>query len=372
MDKKNYELAVGLRHELHAHPELSNKEVWTKQHLIDFLKNNTKLEIVDRGRWFYAVYKVGEGKGNIAFRADFDAIPIKEDLDIPYVSQNEGVSHKCGHDGHSATLAGLALEIDQYGAEDNVYFLFQHAEETGDGAAEASVFIEENNIDEIFALHSISGYPFKSVVVKNGVMFCASKGMLIKLEGVSSHASEPEKGINPSYAIANIINAIPELIAPENNRGMVLCTIVEIAVGERAFGVNPGSGELGMTIRALYEDEMDQLQKNLENIAKEEAERYGLKVSFEYYDAFPETANHDSSADKIREAARRLDLELIEMEEAKRGSEDYGHYTKLTRGAYFQLGNGEDHAPIHSTQFDYRDELIEVGVNMFKEILKIG
>src|SRR6476660_3691226 len=113
MDKKNLELAKQLRHELHQHPELSNHEAWTKQHLIDFLKKHTKLEIVDRGLWFYAIYRTGEDKKNIAYRADFDALPIEETIDIPYASEFPGISHKCGHDGHSASLAGFALEIDQ-------------------------------------------------------------------------------------------------------------------------------------------------------------------------------------------------------------------------------------------------------------------
>jgi metal-dependent amidase/aminoacylase/carboxypeptidase family protein len=86
MEKKNSELIKQLRHELHQHPELSNQETWTKQHLIDFIKANTRLEIVDKGLWFYAIYRAGKDKKNIAFRADFDAIPMQETLDLPYAS----------------------------------------------------------------------------------------------------------------------------------------------------------------------------------------------------------------------------------------------------------------------------------------------
>jgi hypothetical protein len=88
LEKKNLQLAIKLRHELHQHPELSNHEVWTKQRLIDFLKKHTNLEIVDKGHWFYAIYRAGEGKKNIAFRADFDALPIEETIDIPHASKN--------------------------------------------------------------------------------------------------------------------------------------------------------------------------------------------------------------------------------------------------------------------------------------------
>ncbi|WP_284037641.1 amidohydrolase [Neobacillus sp. 114] len=366
MEKKNLELAVQLRHELHAHPELSNYEVWTKQHLIDFLKANTKLEIVDRGRWFYAIYHSNVGKRNVAFRADFDALPIEETINLPYGSQIPGVSHKCGHDGHSATLAGFALEIDQKGCDNNVYFLFQHAEETGDGASECAVFIKENNIEEIFAWHNMSGFKHNSVLVIDGTAHCASKGISIHMEGVPSHASEPEKGINPSFAIAKVIDAIPGFIDPDVNEGIVLCTIVQVDIGAKAFGVNASKGVLRMTIRALYEEEMDNLQKNLEEVAKAEAEKYGLKVSFEYQDEFPETANDKESSDKIRQVCRDKGFDLIELVEAFRGSEDFGHYTKLTKGAYTYIGNGEDYPNLHSYEYNFRDDIIETGVELFK------
>lgn len=369
MNKKNYELAVQLRHELHQHPELSNNEAWTKKHLIKFLKEHTKLEIVDRGSWFYAVYKSAHGKKNTAFRADFDAVPIDEYIDIPHGSKVQGVSHKCGHDGHSASLAGFALEIDRYGADNNVYFLFQHAEETGDGAKEAAVFITENNIDEIYAYHNMSGIPFKAVAVKNGVSFCASKGMIIHMEGIPSHASMPEKGRNPSFAIANIINSVPEFTSPDNYKGMVLCTVIQVAIGERAFGTSASKGELLLTIRALYEEEMNMLQKKIEELAKNEAKKYGLKVNFEYVDVFPETYNHGENVDKIRKAAKNIGYELIEMKEAIRSSEDFGYYTKSTKGAIFLIGNGEDYPAVHNNEYDFRDELIEVAADLFKEIL---
>ncbi|MFD0825531.1 M20 metallopeptidase family protein [Neobacillus sp. M.A.Huq-85] len=366
MEKKNLDLAVRLRHELHAHPELSNHEVWTKQHLIDFLKANTKLEIVDRGRWFYAIYHSSIGKRNIAFRADFDALPIEETIDLPYGSQFPGVSHKCGHDGHSATLAGFALEIDQKGSDNNIFFLFQHAEETGDGAAECSVFIKENNIDEIFGYHNISGFKHNIVYVIDGTAQYASKGMNIYMEGIPSHASEPEKGINPAFAIAKIIDAIPRFTDSKNNKGTVLCTIVQVDIGAKAFGVNASKGVLRMTIRAYYEEEMDRLQKNLENVAKNEAEKDGLKVKFEYQDEFPETVNNKESSDKIRQVCKEKCIPMVELENAVRASEDFGHYTKLIKGSYCYIGNGENYPNLHSYEYDFKDDLIETGVELFK------
>ncbi|WP_130863246.1 M20 metallopeptidase family protein [Bacilliculturomica massiliensis] len=372
MNRKHLELATQLRHELHRHPELSNHESWTKQHLIDFLKEHTTLEIVDRGLWFYAVYRAGENKDSIAFRADFDAVPIADEIDAPYQSQFPGVGHKCGHDGHSASLACFALEINETGADKNIYFLFQHAEETGDGAEQAAVFIKENNISAIYAFHNMSGMEFKSVNLRVGTTNCASRGMTIHMEGVPTHASQPEFGVNPAFAIAKLVDAIPELTSPENNKGMVLCTVIQIDVGERAFGVSASNGDLLLTIRAVYEDELDRLQQNLEEIARHQAELYGLKCSFSYCDCFPMTSNDQQSVDEILKVCEQQGIKSIIMEEPFRGSEDFGHYLKQTRGAICFIGNGEDYPQVHTVEFDFRDEIIETAVTVFKGLAELA
>ncbi len=372
MNKQNFELAMHLRRELHQHPELSNEEVWTKQHLMTFLKTHTtNLEIVDKGSWFYTIYRAGENKPNIAFRADFDALPMDEVIDLPWASQFPGKAHKCGHDGHSATLAGFALEIDQKGSDKNIFCLFQPAEETGEGAIQCVDFIHEHHIDEIFAYHNMSGFPYKAVGIIDGTMLCASKGMSIYMEGTPTHASQPEGGINPSLAIANIVRAFPKFISPEKNKGLVLCTVVQIDVGEEAFGLSASKGVIRLTIRALYEEELDRLQENLESFARAQAEEHGLQVQFRYNDEFPETVNHKESADKIRAVVKDKGMQLIELEEATRGSEDFGHFTKLTKGAYCFIGNGEDYPSVHTYAYDFRDELIESGVELFKGLAEL-
>lgn len=371
MKKSNLELVKKLRHELHKYPEPSNKEVWTKQHLMDFLKEHTSLEIVDRGLWFYAIYHAGKDKKNIAFRADFDAILMPEGIELPYGSLNPGVSHKCGHDGHSSTLAGFALEVDQNGADKNIYFLFQHAEETGDGAAEAKVFIKEHNIEEIFAYHNSSGLKKNSINVIDGTNNFASRGMIIHMEGKATHASQPEFGRNPAYAIAKIINSIPELTLQENNKGLVLCTVIQVDIGERAFGIAASKGDLLLTVRAQYEEELDLLVKNLEEISLKEGQKDGLKVSFSYSDVFPVTSNHKESVDKIRKVAIDKGFELVEMKIGSRGSEDFGHYLKETKGAICYIGNGEDYPQVHTTEYDFPDDIIETAVELFKGLAEL-
>lgn len=368
MDDKNLKKIIDLRHELHANPEPSNYEINTKSIIMNFIKENTNLEVVDRGKWFYAIYHSPIGKKNIAFRADFDAILMDEGIELPYGSINKGVAHKCGHDGHSAALAGFALEIDQNGSDNNIFFLFQHAEESGDGAFEAKVFIKECNIEEIFAYHNMSGFERHSISIIDGTSHFASKGMTIHMIGKPTHASQPEYGINPAYAIAKIIDALPHFTNSSNNKGIVLCTVIQVDVGERAFGIAASKGDLLMTIRAEYEEELVKLEKSLEKLSNELGKEYGLKVGIEYNDVFPVTSNHKESSDKVRKAATSKGFKLNEMDKGFRGSEDYGHYLKETKGAIFYVGNGVNYPQLHTYEYDFPDEILETAVEMFKEL----
>ncbi|CAD2215841.1 Peptidase family M20/M25/M40/Peptidase dimerisation domain containing protein, putative [Angomonas deanei] len=367
MNKDNLERAIALRRELHTHPELSNEEVWTKARLLEFLKKNTKnLTIKDEKTWFYAVYhaKGNHKKENIAFRADFDALPMAEGIDIPWASKVEGKSHKCGHDGHSSSMMAFAMEVDQKGAPNNLFFLWQPAEEVGEGALQCLPLIERENITRIFGYHNLQGFPLRSVAVRDEVIQCASVGMIIKLKGTPAHASQPESGRNPSRAIAYLIEKIPEETKKSTN--LLLCTVVQVNVGNRQFGMSAYYGELLLTIRAVYEKELEELRDNLIQLSKKKAQEDGLEVSFEYSDYFPETRNDPKCTDMVRQVAKERNIQLVEMKDALRPSEDFGHYTKKCPGSYFFIGNGVDYPPIHTTPYDFRDEIIEVSVEMFK------
>ncbi|WP_423190144.1 M20 metallopeptidase family protein [Alkalibacterium sp. f15] len=368
MKQENYRKAVALRHELHQHPELSNEETWTKQRLMDFLKEQTDLEVVDKGNWFYAVYRAGNDRLNIAFRTDFDALPMDEAIELPWASKIPGKAHKCGHDGHAATMIGFALEVDQEGAANNIFFLFQPAEETGDGAIQCVDLIEDEQIDEIYGYHNFSGLPHQAIAAREGTTHFASKGMTIHFEGTPAHASQPEDGQNPALAIAKVVQALPGFTELKEYTGEVLATVIQIALGSEAFGVSPGEGDLKLTIRAYAEKDLDRLQANVETFAKELASQEQLQVAFTYQDEFPETFNHKENVEKVHQAAESLGYEYTELEKAYRGSEDFGHYTKRIKGAFFYIGNGEEYPQIHTSAYDYRDENILRGVEMFKAL----
>jgi amidohydrolase len=370
MDKDILDRVVTLRHELHRSPELACRETWTKEHLAGFLKRNTALEIVDRGRWFYALYRAGPDKPNIAFRADFDALPMDESIDLPYASRFPGIAHKCGHDGHSASLAGFALEIDRKGADKNVYFLFQHAEETGEGAAECVSLLDEAEITEIFACHNAPGLPENAVGIKDGVVCCASTGMIIRLKGAPCHASQPEDGRNPAFAIAELVRSIPEFTKAADYKGLAMCTVIGIRAGGEAFGTAAGEGSLMLTIRAEYDGELEKLRQKLEGKTRELAEKDGLEYGISFRDTFSSTVNHKESADKLRRAAKGLGLTVLEGDRPTRGSEDFGRFTQRSPGAFFSMGCGENHAPLHTAAYDFDDRIIATVVDLYTALIK--
>lgn len=370
MEKENLELAVKLRHELHAHPELSCQEEWTKEHIKEFLTLHApNLTVKDKGTYLVARYDSSNPDARtIAFRADYDALPMEEGIDLPWGSTIEGVAHKCGHDGHASALAGFALEVSYTGAPNNIVFIFQPAEEVGKGALMAKASLAEEGVDKIFGWHNMSGEWFKRgvVSVKADTVQFASKGMSVFFTGSPAHASEPENGVNPAYAIAKIVDAIPDFVAPENNHGLVLCTIVQVDVGSCNFGMAAYEGTLRLTLRAEKELDMDALQANIEAMANEFADKQHMTVRFEFSDEFPETANDESCAQEVREACERCGIVQNELPGAIRASEDFGYYLKEVPGAYFYIGNGESYPSVHTYEYDFIDDNIEVGVEVFK------
>lgn len=373
MKKDNYSLIETLRHELHQHPELSYQETWTKQHLIDFLREYTSVEIHDCQRYFYAVCRANTKKhlrGSIAFRADFDALPIEDEIDTPYKSVIPGVGHKCGHDGHAATLCGLALELEDMELDRDVYLIFQHAEETGQGAAEAVDVLTENpDIEEIYAFHNQVALAKGTVYIAKEVSNCASKGMSIFMKGASTHASIPELGRNPVFALTRTMNEVYDFLDKSDFKGLILCTVVQLEAGKHAFGTAASEGVLRMTIRAEYEEEMDLLQQKIEEIADKESQKDCLSLSFQYEDVFPETKNDTSARDKVLKVAQKLGYPTLVGQQPARGSEDFGHFLKKVPGAYFFIGDGEVVPSFHTTGFDFVDEIMENAVEMFKELV---
>ena len=388
------ELIASLRHTLHRHAELSGAEHKTKAILMDFLRTHTDFTVTDRGAWFYAFRSAASinpaddaaadqaepvsagaapafpaAKPPIAFRADMDALLIPETCSLPYASEDPSVSHRCGHDGHSAALCGLALSLTGQPLPRDVYLIFQHAEETGDGARVCAELLSEKGIREIYAFHNLNGYPLGRVVLRRGQTQPASVGRTVSFTGAPAHASAPEQGKSPARAAAELCLYIDELLQ-RPHKGMLLATVVHLSVGKKDFGVAPAAGELSVTERAEYEEEMEALDRALSEKARQLAARDGLTVSFSESDRFPATVNDDACVCRVTKAAARVTgAPAVEMRDMWRASEDFGWYTKKCPGAMFYIGTGEAHPALHTEAYDFPDEILPVAAAMFRALI---
>lgn len=367
MDAHILSLVTALRHNLHAHPELSGREAGTKKTLCAFLEAHSSLEITDCGRWFYARKRGTGARPPMAFRADMDAVAIQECLAVPYTSTVPGVAHKCGHDGHCAVLAGTALELDRVATGRDVYFIFQHAEEIGEGARECVSLVREKGIEEVFAFHNMAGLEWGTVGMRPGTMNCASQGMRLAFAGVPAHASLPETGKNPAFAIADLVREIPDMLRSDAFNGPVWCTVIQVAVGSENFGIAAGDGAVLLTCRGEREADMLALSDRIAERARALAARDGLSFAVSLHDVFPETVNHAESVDKVRAACASLGYPFHEMPEPMRSSEDVGHFFKAAKGAMFLLHMG-NRPPIHTPEYDFDDGIIERVVEIFKAL----
>ncbi len=351
-------LATQFRHVIHQNPDLSHEERPTIDRIIAFLRKYTKLELHDMGTWLYAVYRSGNPVPGIAFRCELDALPIEDGIDADYRSVKPGIGHKCGHDGHAATLCALAMVLERRGAPVDVYLLFQHAEEVGEGGEACLPLVRDNPISAIYAWHNHPGTPFGTALVKDDTIYCGSKGITFTFIGTPAHAAYPEQGKCPAPAVAEMVQQIPHLTADRKWKQLVQCTVIQMDVGEAAFGTQAHRGCLRLTIRGELQQEQDALENQLRALAQQLADRDGLELTVSTCDAFPATVNDAGCTHRVRQVCHDLDIPVQEISRPYRASDDYGHLTAAIPGVIFELGSGENWPDIHTEAFDFPDALI--------------
>jgi amidohydrolase len=366
---------INFRKRLHKFPELSGNEKVTANRMVDFARRFYHGEILTKlgGNGVAVVFEGMEAGKTILIRCDLDALPIQEVNEFDYTSVYPNISHKCGHDGHMAIVSGLVplLENEKI-TKGKVILLFQPAEETGEGAKRV---IDDPRFagiipDYVFALHNLPGFPVNEIVVKENVFASSSRGLIIKLTGKSSHAAEPEKGITPSLAIAELIQKLTALPKMKMLKDFSLVTIIHARIGERAFGTTPGYAELMATLRSNNEDEMQLITKQAEEFICSAAQKHKLTYEIEWVEEFPATINDSFCVSIIRSGAEENHLVINEIGEPFRWSEDFGYFTQKFKGAMFGIGAGTGHPELHHPDYDFPDEIIVTGTKMFYSIIK--
>ena len=367
--------AVALRHDLHRHPDLSGYEAETARRIVDFVQPYNPTQIITGlgGHGVAVVYDFGGDGPTVLIRCELDALPIQEINTFGHRSTRAGVSHKCGHDGHAAILAGLTpwLQTAPFTAG-RVILLFQPAEETGKGAA--AVLADPRFMplapDYVFALHNVPGYPLHQVLWVAGQFSPTVQSMAIRLFGKESHASEPENGINPALAMAELVQAFNALVVSDPARtDFALITPVHLLAGQREYGISAGYGETHFTLRTWHCNRMETLVETLETILQDVCARHRLRAETNWFDYFPTTINHETGNAMVARAAQEAGLPLRVQPTPFKFGEDFGWFTQQFPGAMVGLGAGENTPALHNPDYDFPDALIETGGRLFKRII---
>ncbi|MDT8320316.1 MAG: amidohydrolase [Xanthomonadales bacterium] len=374
---------IGFRRRLHARPELSERENGTAAAIVERLSPGRPERIVEglgaMRTGVCSVYDSGVPGPTVLLRCELDALPIQERNDFAHRSVHDGVSHKCGHDGHMATLVavgdGLAAQPPRRG---RLYLLFQPAEETGTGAQavlDDPAFRALPPPDYVYAFHNVPKFPLGQVLLRRGPFAQGSVGFVVEFRGVTSHSSYPEHGVNPSSAVTALIaqvNGLDTLMTDKTN-APVLGTVTYAEIGAAGngpnFGISPGQARVCGVLRAQNNADLALLRAELAGHAADLAAQAGLTHQLSWHEEFAVTESHDECVAVVAAAAKRLGLSVSMLEQPFRWSEDFGYFTSRYTGAFFGLGSGSDQPQLHDDGYDYPDELIAHGASLYRAII---
>ena len=371
------EILTQLRKIVHQHPELSGSEANTAQRIQSFIEEHHPTTILENlgGHGFAAIYEFSSDGPTVAIRCELDALPIEEENVFEHKSTIEGVSHKCGHDGHMTIVAGLIFWLkEQTFKHGKVILLFQAAEETGKGAYQMvqDPRFSQLKIDYLFALHNIPREAMHSVIVMNEGFSAEVQSFSIQLTGKESHASQPEHGINPALAVSEIIVELDALnISDPHKKDFAVLTPVFMNLGQKAYGVSPAKGEIHYTIRTWSTEMMEQLRANIESRIHAICTKKRLLAQFDWFEHFPASKNDATCNNLIRKAAKANEFSVIERPYPFRFGEDFGWFSKDYKTAMFGLGSGINTPPLHNANYDFPDALIPTGVKMFVNMIRL-
>lgn len=351
--KRAVDLAAALRGSLHAVPELSGQEARTRARLMAFLAAYTSLECFPLAGGLAAAHREAADAPAIAVRADMDAIP-----------GTDGPFHGCGHDGHSAILALLALLLEGQTLGRNVLLLFQDAEETGAGAAPlCEALLRRERVDRILGFHNLPGNPLGTALLRPGVFACASEGLTLRLAGVQAHAAYPGQGKNPLPPLCETVAALPALTvrvraaAGAGADELLLATPVGLSGGGARFGVAAGDGALHLTLRSTRLTLLQALEAEITAFVQARAD--GMALTLSRQDVFPDTANDPALAARAEQLLLSQGLPCRRLEAPMRWSEDFGHFAGRIPALYLGIGAGVDCAPLHTPGYAFPDALLE-------------
>ena len=367
---------TNFRREVHQQAELSGLEVVTAKKVADQL-SAMGVEVHEGigGTGVLALFRSQKEGAQLMFRTELDALPIQEINTFAHRSVTDGVSHKCGHDGHLTILMALAARLRQSPPETGtVALLFQPAEETGEGAAAVLAdprFHQLLQADQVYALHNLPGYPLGHIVIRNGSFTAAVVSRVYRFLGKTAHAAEPEHGFNPARALSLAVEAaLQQSRNQPDAEAFSVVTPVHINLGSKDYGISAGAGELHLTLRCWTQEALDQLVSHLDQAMTQIAAQENLQLQSESLHPFHANENSEEAVQHLSAAVAALALPTATRDYPFKWGEDFGLFTQRYSGVMFGIGSGVDSPALHNPDYDFPDELIDPASALFFAIAK--
>ncbi len=366
---------IAWRRDFHMHPELGFQEYRTARVVAEAL-NDMGLEVMTGVGKTGVVASLGEGSPVIGIRADMDALPILEANQVSYASQEAGKMHACGHDSHTAILLGVAKMLTQMPDRPSgeIRFFFQPCEETEDeeGKSGATRMIEDgalDGVDHVIALHVASDAPAGQVIINGGFITAAVDNFSATIIGKGAHAAHPDRGIDPIFITAQVINALNGIRARKLDPVHAAVLTIGTVHGGTTENVIPDEVTITGTLRSFDDPTREQLWAEVES-ALGVAKALGGDFKLRIQKGCPAVYNDPAVAELIRETA--IDLfgaDQVVVDEPGMGGEDFSYMTRKAAGAMFRLGAKFDdkRRPHHNPHFDLNEGSFKVGAALLAE-----
>lgn len=376
---------IGLRHDLHAHPELAFEERRTAGIVANALRL-LGLEVHEGvgGTGVVGTLRCGVGDESgalgVGLRADMDALPMVELGQRAYASRSPGKHHGCGHDGHTSMLLGAARQLVRthraLGLQGTVHFIFQPAEEGKGGAArmiEDGLF-ERFPCDRVFALHNWPDLPLGQVQTRPGPIMAAADRFDISVRGRGGHAAQPHHTPDAILAASQLVAQLNTIVARRIDPGESAVLSVTRIEGGHSHNVLPAEVQITGTVRSFDAASQDRIEAALRAAAQGVALASGTQVEVKYLRYYPATVNTAAEAALALDAARAVGLQAEVAPRAAFTSEDFAFMLQRKPGAYLWLGQGRDdlgpqgERPLHHPCYDFNDDALPLGVRWFCEV----
>jgi hippurate hydrolase len=371
-----FEWMKEVRRAIHQWPELGYKEEKTAELVAQSLK---KLGI----RYQKGIAETGlvgrlvtnENAPTVALRADMDALPITEDTGLPFASQNSGVMHACGHDGHVAIVLGAAAILKAAPPDGNAVFIFQPAEE-GEGGAKPMIekgVIE--NVNAIYGGHIESNYQLGEIGIKTGIHTSHTDAFEIKITGRGGHAARPHEAIDSVIIASQLVMNLQIIISREIDPihpsvltiGYLKSGTVNNAIAEKAV--------LKGTIRTTDESVRNQITEKIRKMASSMAILHDAEIKVIIKPGYPPIINDDTASKYAIHVAEKLvgKDKTIAIPYPSLGGEDFSYYLQQVQGCFVRFGGakeGHEMACSHSSKFDFDEEVMRVGAAYLSELVR--